>query len=202
MTVEFSTGLTAAFNTSRLGQQKIRTIEITQAESVVIADLVRQDVTVHRMSRHEYLSDEGTRYRQSSVVEIPFLETRGEPLALELQHFVDCIRTGDTPRVDGPTGARSVALALLARSAVRGVTESEPTSGRLKQPARSCPVACADVQQAELEDASLFITGGAGFIGSTLVGRLVDRQQGRRLRQPSPQRAARTSAFLTTRTSS
>ena len=41
VTVEFSTGLTATFNTSRLGQQKIRTIEITQAESVIVADLVR-----------------------------------------------------------------------------------------------------------------------------------------------------------------
>ena len=33
VTVRFSTGLTATFNTSRLGQQKIRTIEITQADS-------------------------------------------------------------------------------------------------------------------------------------------------------------------------
>ena len=49
------------------------------------------------MTRHEYLTDEGTRYRQSSVIEIPFLETRGEPLALELDHFVDCVRTGARP---------------------------------------------------------------------------------------------------------
>ena len=108
--VEFSTGLTATFNTSRLGQQKIRTIEITQAESVVIADLVRQDVTIHRMNHSEYLSDEGTRYRQASVIEIPFLETRGEPLA-ELAHFIDCIRNGTTPRVDGAAGIRAVDLA-------------------------------------------------------------------------------------------
>lgn len=118
VTVEFSTGLTATFNTSRLGQQKVRTVEITQLESVVIADLVRQDVTVHRMTRHEYLSEEGTRYRQSSVVEIPFLETRGEPLALELQHFAECIRDGLTPRVSGEAGLRALELAELATAAV------------------------------------------------------------------------------------
>jgi predicted dehydrogenase len=63
------------------------------------------------MSRQEYLSDEGTRYRQSSVVEIPFLETAGEPLQLELAHFVDCIRSGAAPRVDGRAGLRALALA-------------------------------------------------------------------------------------------
>ena len=118
VTMRFSTGLTATFNTSRLGQQKVRTIEITQADSVIVADLVRQDITIHRMSRHEYLSDEGSRYRQSSVVEIPFLESRGEPLALELQHFVECVRTGTPPRVDGSVGIRALALAELAESVV------------------------------------------------------------------------------------
>ena len=122
VTVEFSTGLTATFNTSRLGQQKIRTIEITQEESVVIADLVRQDITVHRMNHNEYLSDEGTRYRQTSVIEIPFLETRGEPLALELAHFIDCIRNETTPRVDGAAGIRAVDLAQRATEAVRSAS--------------------------------------------------------------------------------
>jgi predicted dehydrogenase len=117
-TIRFSNGVTAAFNTSRLGQQKVRTVEITQLESTVIADLVRRDVTIHRMSRQEYLSDEGTRYRQSSVVEIPFLETAGEPLQLELAHFADCIRTGRPPRVGGRAGLRALALAAAVSSAI------------------------------------------------------------------------------------
>lgn len=110
-TLRFSNGVTATFNTSRLAQQKIRTVEITQLDSTIIADLVRRDVEIHRMSRQEYLSDEGTRYRQSSVVEIPFLESAGEPLQLELAHFVDCIRTGRAPRVDGRAGLRALELA-------------------------------------------------------------------------------------------
>lgn len=116
--VRFSNGVTAAFNTSRLGQQKIRTVEITQLESTIIADLVRRDVTIHRMSRQEYLSDEGTRYRQSSVVEIPFLETAGEPLQLELAHFADCIRSGRPPRVNGRAGLRALRLAADVTSAL------------------------------------------------------------------------------------
>ena len=117
--VTFSNGITATFNTSRLGQQKIRTIVVTQRESVILADLVRQDVTVHRMSRHEYLSDDGVRYRQSSVIEIPFLETRGEPLGLELQHVVNCVRDGAAPRVSGADAMRALALAEQISSAIR-----------------------------------------------------------------------------------
>lgn len=118
-TVTFSTGLTAAFNTSRLGQQKTRLIEITQDASVITADLVRQDVTIYRMSHHEYLAEEGTRYRQSSVVEIPFLEDRGEPLLRELQHLVDCVRQGATPMVTGAHGLRALELADAVNKAVR-----------------------------------------------------------------------------------
>jgi predicted dehydrogenase len=126
-TIQFASGLTATLNTSRLGQQKIRTLEITQLESVIVADLVRQDITIHRMSHNEYLSDEGTRYRQSSVIEIPFLEARGEPLALELQHFVECIRTGATPRADGTAGTRALELAQLVAASVHA-------SGRAGRP--------------------------------------------------------------------
>ena len=115
VTMVFSSGQTAAFNTSRLGQTKTRRLEITQADSVISVDLLRQDITISRMSKHEYLSDEGHRmYRQSSVVEIPFLDTRGEPLERELAHFIDCIRGGTQPRVDGAAGLRAVALAQRA----------------------------------------------------------------------------------------
>jgi predicted dehydrogenase len=116
--VTFSSGLTATFNTSRLGQQKVRTVEITQAESVITADLVRQDLTIHRMTHHEYLTDEGTRYRQSSVVEIPFIEQRGEPLLRELQHFVDCAINGTEPLVGGSDGLRALLLAERVADAV------------------------------------------------------------------------------------
>lgn len=120
-TVAFSSGLTASFETSRLAQQKVRLVEVTQPEAVVVADLVRQDLTIHRMSRHEYLSGDGVRYRQSSVMEIPFLETRGEPLALELGHVLDCVRTGAAPRVSGADGIRALALAdRIAQTVHRG----------------------------------------------------------------------------------
>lgn len=117
-TITFDSGLTASFTTSRLGQAKIRQVEVTQLDSVIVADLLRQDITINRMTRHEYLSDEGTRYRQSGVVEIPFLETRGEPLALEQLDFVAAIAASSEPRVTGQDGLRALELATRVHETV------------------------------------------------------------------------------------
>jgi len=120
VTMRFSNDVTAVFNTSRLGQNKVRTIEVTQAESQITADLLRQSLEIHRMSHHEYVGAEGARYRQTSVVEIPFIDGRGEPLFHEQRDFIECVLDGRTPRVDGAAGARALRLAEEAARALAG----------------------------------------------------------------------------------
>jgi UDP-N-acetylglucosamine 3-dehydrogenase len=110
-TIAFKDGLTATLTTSRLGQQKIRSVEITQLDGVITADLVNQNVTIHKMSHNEYVSDDGLRYRQSGIVEIPFLDTVGEPLARQLEDFAHCVRSGSEPRVGGQDAADALKLA-------------------------------------------------------------------------------------------
>ena len=110
--LEFENGVSATLTASRIGQQKIREITVTQPDTFVTIDLLRQDVTINRVDHSEYLSAEGARYRQMGVVEIPFLEHRGEPLALELDEFVLTIQDGRTPRVTGEDGRAALALAL------------------------------------------------------------------------------------------
>jgi UDP-N-acetylglucosamine 3-dehydrogenase len=109
----FENGVTASVTASRIGQQKIRQISVTQPDSVVVADLIRQDVNIHRMQQVEFLSGEGARYRQSGVVEIPFIENRGEPLMEELRSFAESITTGSEPAVSAKDG--TVALGLAHR---------------------------------------------------------------------------------------
>jgi predicted dehydrogenase len=108
----FENGVTADLSTSRVGQQKIRTIGITQHDSYVNVDLLRQDVTINRVDHSEYVSSEGSRYRQTGMVEIPFLEVRGEPLWLEQVEFVRAITAKDQPRVTGEDGVEALRLAL------------------------------------------------------------------------------------------
>ena len=68
----------------------------------------------------EYLngSQRGVKYRQESVVErihVPI----AEPLYLELQHFIDCIRTGRQPLVSARDGALALDLAHRIRQELR-----------------------------------------------------------------------------------
>ena len=114
----FDGGVTASLTASRIAQNKVRQLEITQAKSTISVDLLRQGVTVYKTSRSEYRSQGKVRYRQSGVMEIPFLEQRGEPLRLELDHFVDCVLTGQQPRVTGQNGLDALDMALqVAESA-------------------------------------------------------------------------------------
>jgi predicted dehydrogenase len=113
----FANGLTATLTASRVSQTKIRRIDITQRESAISVDLVRQDITIHRMTRAEYLSGGVPTYRQSGLVEIPYLEQRGEPLALELRHFASCVKDRSRPAVGSPEAASALGLALAIRDA-------------------------------------------------------------------------------------
>jgi predicted dehydrogenase len=115
--VRFDNGVTASLTASRIGQNKIRTLSLTRSKDFVAVDLLRQDVTVHRVDHSEYLSDDGTRYRQTGVVELPFLENRGEPLFLELSHFAEAVRDGREPRVTGRDGVRALELATRVQAA-------------------------------------------------------------------------------------
>lgn len=117
-TLRFDNGLTAMFETSRIAQQKVRTLEVVQDDSVIVADLLRQDITIHRMSRTEYSTDDGVRYRQSSVIEVPFLDQRGEPLLRELDDVVSAVLDSRPPRVTGEDGLKAVQLADRVSAAV------------------------------------------------------------------------------------
>ena len=71
-----------------------------------------------RETRGEYTSGAG--YQQASVVEIPYLDRRAEPLALELRNVVDAIAGSAELQVDGRSGAEAVRLARLVEGMAIG----------------------------------------------------------------------------------
>lgn len=105
-------GVTVTLTASRAGQNKIRSIEVTQREAFLSADLVRQDLNVHRVAHNEFVSDGGTRYSQTGVVEIPYLDRLGEPLRVELEAFIKAVDQGVEPAVTGADGLAALELAL------------------------------------------------------------------------------------------
>lgn len=118
--LEFPSGVTASVTASRLGQQKIRQLSITQAEAFINVDLVVPTITISRVDHAEFVDTGGTRYRQTGMVEIPYLEHRGEPLALELEDFLRAVSDGTPPRVGGGDGRRAVVMAHEVLEALAG----------------------------------------------------------------------------------
>ena len=91
-TLAFSNGMVASLSASRVSQRKIRTMEIAELDRLVEVDLVRQDITVYRHVGADFLSGAQNGYRQQTVIDIPTIEYRKEPLAAQLDHFVDLVR--------------------------------------------------------------------------------------------------------------
>jgi predicted dehydrogenase len=112
----FDSGATAVLTASRIGQHKIRRLEITQRDAFVVADLLKQTVLIQRATRSGPIEEGG--YRQESVIEIPYLRHQGEPLYLEQSHFVECVTEGAEPLVDGSVGLKVLELALHIRDQV------------------------------------------------------------------------------------
>ena len=109
-TVIFESGLVAQLTAGRIAQSKIRQIDVLQDGSMVTADLLRQDLSIRRQTTVEYAHEGDVRFRETSIVEIPFLSHHGEPLWLELENFIDAVASGTAPLVDGRAGLAALAL--------------------------------------------------------------------------------------------
>jgi predicted dehydrogenase len=113
----FRDGPIATVIASRITQSKVRSIDITAQNAYVQGDLMNKSVSIHRRLMNEY---KGAKYRQESVVENIYIPT-AEPLMLELQHFLDCIRENRQPTVSVDDGLRAMQYAAqigeLARRA-------------------------------------------------------------------------------------
>ncbi len=96
-------GCLASFVASRVSPVKAAELEITLPDGLIHLNYLRQQITVRR---------HGTQHR--TVVK------GGEPLRVELAHFVDCVRGEAKPLVSGEHGLRAleVAHAILEKMTV------------------------------------------------------------------------------------
>ncbi len=86
-TLRFDTGALATASVSRLAQRKVRILRVMELGRAIDVDLMRQSITVYRHVEHSVSIDDAG-YQQQTIIEIPVLQHQGEPLMLQLQHFV------------------------------------------------------------------------------------------------------------------
>jgi predicted dehydrogenase len=109
----FKDGPIATLMASRITQQKVRSVDIIARSAYVEGDLLNKSLAIHRRVFGEYVSG---KYRQESVIERIHIPA-AEPLMLEQQHFINCIRDHRTPDVTAEDGLRAMHYAdVIARS--------------------------------------------------------------------------------------
>jgi predicted dehydrogenase len=101
----FPGGCVANLTASRVSTEKIRKIRLFQPSQYISVDYQRQDAAAFTV-----LPDRQIGFDSFGVV-------KGEPLQLEIESFLECVRTRSMPLVTGRDAAKalSVALAILAK---------------------------------------------------------------------------------------
>jgi predicted dehydrogenase len=107
--IQFPSGCVANLTASRVSTERVRKLRLFQPHEYISLDYGRQDAVRFRVQE---------RPAAASVPSIDFTAlpvTKGEPLRLELQGFVEAITKRETPRVSGAQGlaALEVAFAIL-----------------------------------------------------------------------------------------
>ncbi|HEY2665781.1 MAG TPA: Gfo/Idh/MocA family oxidoreductase [Actinomycetota bacterium] len=119
-------GAVATCSASRMSQRKVRLLTLATERAMLELDLLRRTITVYQHVGHlSALDDAG--YRAQTVMDLPFVREAGEPLALQLAHFLALVRGEADPDLErasllGPHEA----VAVLQDQAVGGLPWAIP----------------------------------------------------------------------------
>lgn len=124
LTLQFADGVIAFIHVSWLDPNKIRRATIVGSRKMLVYDdtALQEKIRVYDKGvtvqpYYNTFGDFQLSYRYGDI-HIPRID-ESEPLKLECGHFVDCIRSGATPRTDGINGLRVVSILEAAEISLR-----------------------------------------------------------------------------------
>jgi predicted dehydrogenase len=128
--VRFPDNLMAHIHLSWLDPCKVRRVTIVGSKKMVVCDDLAEvekiriyDKGVDRRYETDQFSDFHLAYRYGGVT-IPYVPFE-EPLRVQCEHFVECIRTGVRPQSDGYVGTKVVRILEQADKSLRNGGERE-----------------------------------------------------------------------------
>ncbi len=93
--IEFQNGTVAVLTASRVTEDKVRTLAITQEDAYIFLDYADQDILVIRSGSSGYfVSRQEIRYTQAAFIERIYVH-KENPLKLEIQHFLKRVQEKD-----------------------------------------------------------------------------------------------------------
>jgi predicted dehydrogenase len=130
LTLTFSNGVCAHIHVSWLDPQKIRRVTLVGSRKMLVYDDVSPDEKIMLFDRQvEKIPTSGSPQDFRDFAEFQLKVRSGdillphfpfkEPLHVECEHFVDCIRTGKTPLTDGQHGLQVVRVLEAADRSIK-----------------------------------------------------------------------------------
>ena len=132
--VEFDSGCIANFTASRVSTEQVRKLRFFQPHQYLSLDFARQELlTIDVAASPSSPPAPPTLKPQQNIGSEPhpsaglamqkFTVPRAEPLRLEIEDFLDAVRTRRAPRVTGDQGRAALALALDINEAIAAHAE-------------------------------------------------------------------------------
>ncbi|MCP2244675.1 Gfo/Idh/MocA family protein [Lentzea aerocolonigenes] len=92
-TMSFDSGALATISASRISQRKVRQISVLEIDRLIEIDLLRRDITIYKHVADSPAAD-GVGYQSQTVIELPTILQSAEPLAAQLNHFLNLLELG------------------------------------------------------------------------------------------------------------
>ena len=108
--LHFENGAIANLTASRISPVRLRKIKLFQSEMFISADYIEQEIEVFRRVLNPNAQDGDPRVQ---IIRTKEKVKREEPLKLELESFLDCIRTQSEPTVKGEHARDALDLAVM-----------------------------------------------------------------------------------------
>lgn len=108
--LQFENGCVANLTASRITNEKIRTLSISQKDAYIFLDYNRQGIDVYKRLSQDYsLKNQEIRYTVENTVERVVVHSVN-PLQQELMHFCECVRGTSKPLVSGESDVNTLRL--------------------------------------------------------------------------------------------
>jgi predicted dehydrogenase len=107
--IRFENGCIANLTVSRVTPNKLRKIRIFQSDNYISLDYQKQSMEIYTRQSIEG-AQEGE--PQAQIVRKRIRVKKEEPLKTELEHFLECVRDGITPKVTGEHGHDALQIAV------------------------------------------------------------------------------------------
>lgn len=118
--IEFASGCVANFTASRVSTERVRKLRFFQPHQYVSIDYARQDllfIDVKPQTPAAPTAPDAANLLSGLALSRPTV-TPGEPLRLEIESFLESVRTRRQPQVTGQEGRDVLALALEINAAI------------------------------------------------------------------------------------